>query len=611
MNDPCAACGPVGYVCKYTPLELLAAFGLDAVLMDGEEEDFERAETLTHANLCSHAKAVIQQADAFNAVVLADCCDSLRRAFDVLDAEAAPALLLMLDVPHEANGCSVERFAEELVGFAVELAQRTGHSFNGDRFVVACRASHDDTPAVGAATDPFYAIMGARVPGAVVEPIQEALNLPVLNLTCGGNRHLEPMPPQVVALATQATTPGAFRDLMTWYAGALLRLVPCMRMADVAARRSLTEHPALQGIVYNTVKFCDYYGFDYERLRTSCDLPLLKIETDYTPMPAGQLSTRLQAFSESLSKEAPMAAASRISNAHPSALQRLSQRYREPEAGDGPTAGIRVTHPRGRYVAGIDSGSTTTNMVVLDEAGSVVASSIVRTGAKAQNGANAAFEAARQALGATEDDFKAIVATGYGRSNIPFATGTMTEITCHGKGAHRLCPGTRTIIDIGGQDSKVICLDERGGVENFIMNDKCAAGTGRFLEAMARTLEITLDEISTAGLAWKEDLSISSMCTVFAESEVISLIADNHSEADIVHGLNKSIAARTASMVARAKGQPPYMMTGGVARNHGVVQMLEAKLGAPLFIADDPDLCGALGAALFALEAAKSVVSVR
>ena len=157
-------------------------------------------------------------------------------------------------------------------------------------------------------------------------------------------------------------------------------------------------------------------------------------------------------------------------------------------------------------------------------------------------------------------------------------------------------------MDIGGQDSKVICLDETGAVTNFIMNDKCAAGTGRFLEMMARTLELDMDQMSQKGMRWDKDLTISSMCTVFAESEVISLIADNHSESDIIHGLNKSIAAKTASMVTRAKGKGPYMMTGGVARNKGVVQELEARLGDSLFITKNPDLCGALGAALFALE---------
>ena len=609
----------VGYVCKYTPLELLVAFGLEPELMDGQEADFEQAETLTHANLCSHAKAVIQQASGFDALVLTDCCDSVRRTFDVLDGGGHLELLEMVDLPHEAAGCSVERFAAELARLARELAIRTGRPFSGSRFAAACRAAHDDSQGLGAVTEPFLALLGARVPGEMAESVRESLSLPVVDLTCGGNRHLEEMPQDVAALVKGLDTASdgegpleseAFAQLMRWYAGALLRMVPCMRMTDVAGRRQLTEHSQLRGVVYSTVKFCDYYGFDYERLRTSCPLPLLKIETDYTPMPQGQLSTRLQAFEEALPKEDPMAADSRI----PSSLNdskgsigaSASVRAKAKGAKGMPADGdIRIAHPEGRYVAGIDSGSTTTNMVALDGEGAVVGSVIVRTGPKAQVGAHAAFGAVLESLGARPEDFKAIVATGYGRFNIPFANGTKTEITCHAKGAHALNPAIRTIVDIGGQDSKVICLDAGGAVENFIMNDKCAAGTGRFLEAMARTLEVSLDEMSAAGLTWKRDLSISSMCTVFAESEVISLIADNHSEADIVHGLNKSIAARTASMVSRAKGRPPYMMTGGVARNRGVVQQLEAKLGEPLFIADNPDLCGALGAALFALEAAK------
>ena len=157
-------------------------------------------------------------------------------------------------------------------------------------------------------------------------------------------------------------------------------------------------------------------------------------------------------------------------------------------------------------------------------------------------------------------------------------------------------------MDIGGQDSKVICLDESGGVTNFVMNDKCAAGTGRFLELMARTLELSLEEMALVGLHWEQELTISSMCTVFAESEVVSLIADNHSAADIVHGLNQSVAAKTAALASRAGAKGPYMMTGGVARNRGVTEALEARLGAPLWLPPEPDLCGALGAALFALD---------
>ena len=130
----------------------------------------------------------------------------------------------------------------------------------------------------------------------------------------------------------------------------------------------------------------------------------------------------------------------------------------------------------------------------------------------------------------------------------------MTEITCHARGAHRLYPQARAIVDIGGQDSKVICLDGEGNVTNFVMNDKCAAGTGRFLELMARTLELEMDEMAAIGLSWEQELTISSMCTVFAESEVVSLIADNHSAADIVHGLNQSVAGKTAAL---ASGRGP------------------------------------------------------
>ena len=166
------------------------------------------------------------------------------------------------------------------------------------------------------------------------------------------------------------------------------------------------------------------------------------------------------------------------------------------------------------------------------------------------------------------------------------------------------------VVDIGGgttgisilKDGKVIRVDERGNVVNFVMNDKCAAGTGRFLELMARTLELSMDEMSTAGLNWKEDITISSMCTVFAESEVVSLIAQNKSRADIIHGLNESVASKTYALCRRIGGEPVYMMTGGVSKNQGVAQAIQRKLGAELRISDQAQLNGALGAALFAME---------
>ena len=561
----------IGYSCKYAPLELIAAYGGQALMLDAETEDFSRAETLTHANVCCHAKALLTQALDTDELVLTDCCDATRRTYDVLQAEGRQRFLFQFDLPHDDAACARQRLTSELIRFAKSYGAYTGAAFSKAAFIAACRDnSHAHLP-----DEPFIAVLGARVSPQLLGQIRCAFPIPVENLTCSGLRTLEEVPKDIAD--------GSFEELMDWYAGALLRQTPCMRMTDIAARRALYENENIRGIVYNTVKFCDYYGFEYAELKAKSHIPLLKIESDYTVTALGQLATRLEAFRESLGLTAQASSISSAQNRH---------------------AGNPAAAPAGetkRYFAGIDSGSTTTNMVVLDENEAMLAFSIVRTGPRAQMGAQAALEAVCKQLGIGIEDFAAIVATGYGRNNIPFATDTKTEITCHARGAHFLNPAVRTIIDIGGQDSKIINLDESGHVTGFMMNDKCAAGTGRFLEMMARTLELDMAEMSRRGLTWNKELTISSMCTVFAESEVISLIADNHTDSDIIHGLNKSIAGKTAAMAARAKGQPPYMMTGGVARNRGVVQALEEKLGAKLFISENPDLCGALGAALFAL----------
>ena len=549
----------IGYSCKYAPVELVAAYGKEALLLDAETSDFSRAETLTHANVCCHAKALLTQALDTDELVLTDCCDATRRICDVLQDAGRQRFLFQFDLPHDDAACARARLTRELIRFADAYGAYTGRAFSKEAFFAACRNHSSAHPP----REPFIAVLGARVSPQLLGQIRCAFPIPVENLTCSGLRTLEDPPEEAAGFS--------FEALMDWYAGALLRQTPCMRMADIASRRALYENENIRGIVYNTVKFCDYYGFEYAELKAKSRIPLLKIESDYTVTAPGQLTTRLEAFRESLD------------------LPAKPSRTPEPK-------------PMNKHLfAGIDSGSTTTNMVVLDANETLLAFSIVRTGPRAQMGAQAALEDVCKQLNIKKEDFAAIVATGYGRNNISFATDTRTEITCHARGAHFLNPAVRTIIDIGGQDSKIINLDETGHVTGFMMNDKCAAGTGRFLEMMARTLELDMAEMSRRGLTWDKELTISSMCTVFAESEVISLIADNHTDSDIIHGLNKSIAGKTAAMAARAKGQPPYMMTGGVARNRGVVQALEEKLGAKLLISENPDLCGALGAALFAL----------
>lgn len=254
------------------------------------------------------------------------------------------------------------------------------------------------------------------------------------------------------------------------------------------------------------------------------------------------------------------------------------------------------------YVMGIDSGSTSTNAVIMNEKKEIIASCVVRTGAKSGESADKILAQVLDLAHLDASDLRLIVSTGYGRVSIPFADKNVTEISCHGKGAHFLNPAVRTILDIGGQDSKAIRLNEKGDVIDFVMNDKCAAGTGRFLEMMARTLEIGIDELGPVSLKFKENVEISSMCSVFAESEVISLIAQNKETADIAHGIHKAIAGKAISLMKRVGLEKSYMMTGGVAKNPGVVKVLEEQLGDSLYIYKEPEIVGAIGAALYGLE---------
>jgi predicted CoA-substrate-specific enzyme activase len=249
------------------------------------------------------------------------------------------------------------------------------------------------------------------------------------------------------------------------------------------------------------------------------------------------------------------------------------------------------------YYAGVDLGSITVKAVILGDGG-LLASALDFAG---YNSAGAAGRILAEALcraGLQREDVARLVGTGYGRSRVPGADKQVTEITCHARGAHWLLPATRTVIDIGGQDSKGIALDERGRVVDFVMNDKCAAGTGRFLEVMARALEVDLEEFGSLSLQAPRRAQISSTCTVFAESEVISRIAAGVPRDEIIAGIHQAIAARIASMVQKIPIRDVVMVTGGVARNVGVVQMLGEGLGHETVVLPEAQLTGAIGAAL-------------
>lgn len=256
------------------------------------------------------------------------------------------------------------------------------------------------------------------------------------------------------------------------------------------------------------------------------------------------------------------------------------------------------------YTLGIDVGSTASKCVVLKNGRELVAKSLVAYGA-GTSGPERAIREVLESSGKSREDLAFTLATGYGRNSLEgLADQQMSELSCHAKGAYFLFPGVHTVIDIGGQDVKVMEV-ENGIMTNFVMNDKCAAGTGRFLDVMARVLEVRVEDLAKLGSESTKRLDISSTCTVFAESEVISQLARAADRRDIIAGIHRSVAGRTAGIARRISIRDDVVMTGGVARNSGVVQALEEELGHTIHVSPLTQYVGALGAALFAARKAQ------
>jgi (R)-2-hydroxyacyl-CoA dehydratese activating ATPase len=258
------------------------------------------------------------------------------------------------------------------------------------------------------------------------------------------------------------------------------------------------------------------------------------------------------------------------------------------------------------YVMGIDFGSTTAKTVILDLKGRIVSSCVAHMGAVSGHGVKASIAGALEQAGLTQADMGRTVSTGYGRRMLDEADKNYTEITCHARGASAMVPGAKLVIDIGGQDSKVIALDGSGLVSQFAMNDRCAAGTGKFLEVLARAMEIELDAMGSVALQAQDALKISSMCATFAETEVISLLAEGKSKADVLGAVHAAIANRTVGLVGRVGKKGPIVMTGGVAKNPAAVAYIERALEMPLVMPETPQIAGALGAALIGLDEYRS-----
>lgn len=561
----------LGYVCKYTPVEIFESLGVEMKRIEPSVSNFNQADTLMHANICSFTKSVLEDVmsnDDYEGVILTTCCDSIRRLYDTLIEQFPDKFFYLLDIPRKVNDFAVELYTSKIREMISAYEAFSGLTFDEKKlgFLLQKRQEGDTLKKAPKPDAQLHiGLLGARC-NKEIQTLLEDHHVDILfDLTCTG-----------ISRAYQIDE----AQILSSYSSALLNQIPCMRMMKATNRENYVNGflNRLDGIIYHTVKFCDSYSFEYAHLKETSSIPLLMVETDATKQCAGQIRTRIEAFIEALS----IAKCGDLKSNKP--IKRK---------GDS------------MYLLGIDSGSTSTNAVIIDEKENLIASKVIRTGAKSGESAQRILKEILEDSHLTREQLDLIVSTGYGRVSIPFADTNVTEISCHGKGAHFVNPKIRTILDIGGQDSKAIRLNENGEVIDFVMNDKCAAGTGRFLEMMARTLEISIEELGPISLQWKEDIDISSMCSVFAESEVISLIALNKEKADIAHGIHKAIANKSLSLLKRVGMEPDFMMTGGVAKNPGVVAVIEERLNQKLFIYEEPEIIGALGAAIFGLESLK------
>lgn len=249
---------------------------------------------------------------------------------------------------------------------------------------------------------------------------------------------------------------------------------------------------------------------------------------------------------------------------------------------------------------GVDVGSVSTDAVLIDDNNVIKKYSIVKSGFDHRVAIENAINKICDSCCIDMTDIKRIVGTGYGRRNVPSTCKTVTEISCHAMGIHSIFPDVRTVIDIGGQDSKIIRVTSEGFVENFLMNDKCAAGTGKFLDVMAHTMGIDVNDLGEISLKAKKVQPISSICTVLAESEVVSRIAEGCQKEEIVAGIHKAIAEKIYGMAYAVGLKEPIALTGGVAKNKGVVNAISKYLEVKILVPEEPQIVGAIGAAIYA-----------
>lgn len=551
--------------CSLLPVEMFISKGFTPHYLTPEELGCENTGTHYchfHENICSYAKLLFEYLSKreaeFDVIVVPASCDAMKKLYSSLLEKVPKKKLFFLDHPRAKTPDAAAFYASQLAALEKFLGPVAT--------IVACHPEPQAKDLMTSSTK--IGILGSNIYSGVLIDVLKAHNAEPVYL----NQCLSKLRPddKILGMYGQVAEPLKIAQV-------LLEKNICPRTHDEAGRQKIINDikaQGIKGVVVNSLKFCDFYPFEYIFLKESLgpDFPILITENDLMSKDEGQISTRLSAFLE------------RIGGA----------------AFTSKKAKIKGQKAEACFV-GLDSGSHSTKGVCIDGSGEILAYEIIPTGTKVRDAAMKCLENLLKKAGKTRKDVNKITSTGYGRQCIEFADGSVTEITCHAVGANHVLKEPATIIDIGGQDSKAISFDGQGNVKKFVMNDKCAAGTGRFLEVMANKLHMDIGEFSKLAMETDKHVSVTSMCSVFAESEVISLLADGHGKERIAKGIHKSIAGRTASLVKRIEGEPPYYMTGGVARNKALLEELSEALGSKIKPLDNPQIMGALGAAIYSL----------
>ncbi len=521
-----------------------------------------------HENLCSYSKALydffLKHESEFSLIIIPTACDALKKLHNSLQQKICEKKLYLLDIPQSKALISYHYLAKELTKLEAHL-----NTLAQDISLIPNNRNnyHNLSSMPETQTDAINSnkigVLGANV---FQDTIKQTLN------------HLDfSLFPLNDCLHKAYFKHDLFNTLISHniqaYAEQMFTQNSCPRTNDDTYKNNLLHqihNNNIKGLIFNIYKFCDFQPFDFKYLKQNLDsnFPILMIEHELTAANEGQLMTRIDAF-----------------------LEKIQQNIKK-------STPKKRSLKQGNFFVGIDSGSHATKLVCIDHKGEILAHCLIDTSTSVKQSADYVLNELETKHHINKKQIACLTATGYGRNQIKGADNIVTEISCHALGAHHILQHKATIIDIGGQDSKAIKFDEQGQVQRFAMNDKCAAGTGRFLEVMSEKLKMNLDDFSQLALQAKRSVPISSMCSVFAESEVISLIAAGSPKEEIAKGIHQAIAERTIGLTRRIKGEPPYFMAGGVARNKGLVNELAYYLNSELRVLPEPQFSGALGAAL-------------